>query len=145
MNQGVIRMKFKSKKDILFFIVIWGSIIGTFLVEMTNRENNIPEFLFKVAAGSIIFLLIWMWFGTTYTIGNSELTIKYGPFRWKIAIEEIQKIRKVKNPFTAPSLSVDRLEISYGKYEVIQVSPENQDIFIKCLLEENLDIKIENH
>ncbi|WP_369412889.1 PH domain-containing protein [Oceanobacillus alkalisoli] len=47
--------------------------------------------------------LMWIWLKTGYTIKNN------------IRIDEVHSIRETKNPFTAPALSINRVEINYGK------------------------------
>jgi uncharacterized membrane protein YdbT with pleckstrin-like domain len=139
-------MKFRPKKDILFFSLIWGSITGVFWIEITSTEHSFTALLFRtVPASCIIIFLIWIWFGTSYTIQKNELFIQYGPFRWRIPIESIKSIQKVNSPFTAPCLSLKRLEIHYQKFKGIQVSPEDQEKFIKNLIERNPAIKIKTH
>lgn len=45
------------------------------------------------------------------------IQVQSGPFKSSISSNDIEKVRKTKNPFTAPALSIDRLEILYGKVE----------------------------
>ncbi|WP_409254340.1 PH domain-containing protein [Bacillus sp. SCS-153A] len=53
-------------------------------------------------------------------------------------------MRKVKSPITSPSLSINRLEIHYQKYEVIHTSPKEDEVFINCLIKMNPKVRIEN-
>ncbi|WP_245998033.1 PH domain-containing protein [Aquisalibacillus elongatus] len=106
-----------------------------------------PEFLDQhwikiVFLCPIGFCLLWIWFKTGYTIQNNFIKIQYGPFKKEIKIDEIHSIRETKNPFTAPSLSMYRIEINYGKYNTIQISPKNIDEFIYELEKRNSNIQI---
>ncbi|EDL66267.1 PH domain-containing protein [Bacillus sp. SG-1] len=136
-------MKFKSRKDLLFYIIFWGSIIGILLTEISNNEYGLTAWLLKALAGFLLIILLWIWFGTCYIFKEQKLLIRYGPFRWRILIKDIKSIRKVKSPFTSPALAVNRLEIYYQKYEVVQISPQDQDAFINYLCNQNQNIKLE--
>lgn len=87
--------------------------------------------------------LIWIWFRTGYRIKDSNIVIYFGPIRRTIIIDDIKKISKVKHPFTAPALSVDRLEIMYRKYEVVTISPKKEREFIELLLKRNPQIQVD--
>ncbi|MDA3130287.1 hypothetical protein GJS40_09580 [Aliibacillus thermotolerans] len=97
-----------------------------------------------IIAALILTLLLWIWFGTGYRVGREFLKVRYGPFKSKIKIKEIKRIRRTKNPFTAPALSVDRLEILFNKYDVINISPKSESKLIHSLLSINLDIKLDD-
>ena len=138
---GSVQMYFVSKKDILYFLAIWGTILFISFSYLFGSES------FGIIDGLIRFVivgyLIWIWFRTRYKIEENILNIQCGGFNWKINIEEIRKIRKVKSIFAAPALSIDRLEILYGKYDVVSISPKNEDKFIELLLNENPQIPID--
>lgn len=76
---------------------------------------------------------IWGWFTTGYFIEEEKLIIQSGPLKKTIVISEIKKIVRTKNPLSAPALSMDRLEISYGKFEMALVSPKDRHQFIAKL------------
>ncbi|WP_438313148.1 PH domain-containing protein [Sporosarcina sp. FA9] len=88
-------------------------------------------------------LLVWMWFGTGYRIGNVTIKIENGPFRSKVTINEIKKISKRRSLLATPALSVGRLVLQCGKYNEILLSPKNENKFIELLLTKNPQIKID--
>ncbi|WP_144463720.1 PH domain-containing protein [Siminovitchia fortis] len=59
-----------------------------------------------------------------------------------IVIRSIKSIRFAKNPFTSPALSIHKIEINYGKYETISISPKDTDKFIEILKKNNSQIKM---
>ena len=134
-------MIYKSKKDILVGVVIWG--VALFLLysiyEAVFIEVNI---LGAVVMTALLVLLIIFWFRTIYKIEGDILHIYYGPFRFHVVISEITSIRLAKNIFTGPSLSIERIEITYSKYHVIQISPKEKEKFVNMLLQMNPNIKI---
>lgn len=144
-------MYFPTRKDIWFFLIIWGFIFFIIFIYIFGGEPigwqliAYKSLLSYIISALILALLLWIWFGTGYKLEGECLKVRYGPFRSKIKIEEIKNIRKTKNPFTAPSLSVKRLEIMYGKYDVINVSPKNENKFIHFLVTANPHIQIDKN
>lgn len=71
--------------------------------------------------------ILHMFFNTIYTIDNERLHITCGFFRYNsINIMEIKKISKSHNMISSPAASFDRIEISYGKFEEIIISPKHK-------------------
>ncbi|GEL77204.1 PH domain-containing protein [Tenuibacillus multivorans] len=135
-------MFFQAKRDLLYFIAIWGTISIIILGSIFDTEPIVIKTAYYLIGFIIIVILIWIWFGTGYKIKDKELKVHCGPFKWKINIQEISKVSKVKSIFTAPALSFDRLEIYYDRYNLIRISPENNSEFIDLLLKENPQIQI---
>ncbi|HWL23789.1 MAG TPA: PH domain-containing protein [Ureibacillus sp.] len=136
-------MVFLSKKDIWMGLVIWGAI-GSFLwvlYESLFTRINIVSIITMII---IISLLLTIWFNTRYKIEGNQLKISYGVIRKSIALQDIKSIRYTKNPFVAPALSFKRVEINYGKYETIQVSPKEMDKFIIELQDKNPHIQLKD-
>ena len=134
-------MEFSSKKDIWMGIIIW-AVIGVFV--WIFYESTFIEFdLVGIIVMTIMIgLLLSIWFWTRYKIEQGILKISYGPIKKSIAIEDIQSIRLTVNPFTAPALSMYRIEINYRKYKTISISPINQERFIKELQKLNPKIRM---
>lgn len=53
----------------------------------------------------------------------------------EIDIRTIKKIEPSRSMLSAPAASLNRLKISYGKYDEVLVSPRYQDDFIKTINE----------
>ncbi|HIV74974.1 MAG TPA: PH domain-containing protein [Candidatus Pseudogracilibacillus intestinigallinarum] len=143
-------MYFSSKKDIWFSFIIWGIILLIILIYIFGGEpigrqlvtyKSIPGYIISAL---ILTLLLWIWFGTGYRIEGKFLKVRHGPLNCKIKIKEIKKIRRTNNPFIAPALSVDRLEILFGKYDVINISPKSESEFINSLLIVNPNIQLDD-
>lgn len=90
----------------------------------------------------IIYLLCSIWFNTRYKIENNKLRITYVPFKRTIDIHDIKTIRNTTNPSTAPTLSIYRIEINYGKYDTICISTKDKQAFINELQNYNSKILI---
>ncbi|RID83502.1 hypothetical protein D1953_15670 [Peribacillus asahii] len=134
-------MEFSSKKDMWMRMIIW-ALIGVFIwifYESTFIEFNLVGIIVMTI---MIGLLLSIWFWTRYKIEQGILKISYGPIKKSIAIQDIQSIRLTVNPFTAPALSMYKIEINYRKYKTISISPINQERFIKELQKLNPKIRI---
>ncbi|WP_216831351.1 PH domain-containing protein [Alkalihalobacterium elongatum] len=143
-------MYFPSEKDIWAKIFFYGFLMFIFLIYSFGSEPFGLQFITYnslfgyIITGGLLGILIWIWFRTGYYVGDGKLKIKYGPFRWTIESKDIKKISKEKSPFTAPSLSMDRLSILYGNYKEISISPINKKELIRILTAENPHIVVED-
>lgn len=132
-------MYFASRKDLLFFCIIWGIIF--FLGWMYFYDvASVTNFIMSTC---LIAFLLWIWFGTGYRIEGSMLKVTFGPFREKIAIHDITAIRRAHHPFTSPSLALRKLEITTSTHDVTYVSPKEEDAFLRALLEVNSEIRVD--
>ena len=85
-----------------------------------------------------------MFLKTVYTIDGNKLKIKCGFFTYKpIEINDIKEITKSNNIISSPAASFDRIEIKYGKFEEVIISPKDKFEFAKYLT--NLNPKIKNN
>ena len=81
---------------------------------------------------------------TTYTIQGNALKVKAGfLFRRTIDITSIKKIEETRNPMSAPAASLDRLDIQYGSFDNVIVSPKDKAGFIEALCALNPAIKVQ--
>jgi hypothetical protein len=88
-----------------------------------------------------------MFLTTKYTIESDELTIKCGfLFNKTIDIKTIKKTTETNNPLSSPATSLDRLEINYGKFDTVIISPKKKKEFIENIttLNPNVEVKFKN-
>jgi hypothetical protein len=146
-------MYFSSKKDLWITIIAWLFAflfivppvfypdLGVWMTpDFVDRRWIKMIFLFPIG-----FCLIWIWFKTGYIIADNILKIQYGPFKKIIKIDDIHSIRKTRNPFTDPALSMDKIEINYARFKTIAISPKNKHEFVRQLLKQNPNIKYDNY
>jgi len=108
---------------IIVFIVFFGPLIQSYIYDDFNSN------MILMTVGLIILygFILHMFFNTIYTIDNERLHISSGFFRYNsINIMEIKKISKSHNMISSPAASFDRIEISYGKFEEIIISPKHK-------------------
>ncbi|UOE95038.1 PH domain-containing protein [Alkalihalobacillus sp. LMS39] len=135
-------MYFPSKKDVWMTILIWVCIFAFVFPPIFVAEITILGMIIPVICA---IFLGWVWFQTGYMIESETLFIKCGPIKLLVKIADIEQIRLTKNPFTAPALSMDKIEIQYAPYRTVQISPIDQQQFIEQLLKHNPTIKIDQH
>jgi hypothetical protein len=117
-------------------------IIGTALT-LTITEK--PSWIGIAILLPVIFFVVHMFLTTNYTIESDELIIKCGfLFNKTIDIKTIKKITETNNPLSSPATSLDRLEINYGKFDTIIISPKHKTEFINDIkrLNPNVEVKL---
>lgn len=131
-------MYYQSKKDVLFALLFWGVVVlmGWLMIV----DNSIVMYVISMF---IISFLLWMWFGTSYRIDGDVLKVKSGPLRGTVNIEDIRKLTATRTLFSAPALSIDRIEILYKKYDIMIVSPMDKTKFVQALLTKNSYIEVD--
>jgi hypothetical protein len=92
---------------------------------------------------SISAFIAWLWFRTYYEIGEEYLKIVSGPIRSKVQICSITSIKRTRNPLSSPALSTERLEIKYGKWNFVLISPQNEVEFCEILKKKNPNIGVD--
>ena len=123
---------------IFVFLVFNGPLIPD-LIRGEFNEKSIGLIVFL----SIVFIFIAHFFlKTQYSIENNKLKIKCGLFSYKpIDIDEIKEISKTKSILSSPAPSFDRIEIKYGKFNEVIISPKDKFQFAEDLTKINPNIK----
>jgi len=145
----IMRTRFLTEKSGLIKFLIISTILILFglisylcfIVRMLNAETIIAG----IISGLVIFLLLWIWFGTYYQLSKDKLVAASGPFVWNIKIIDIDFIRLNQKTFGGmykATLSMKGIEIRYNKDRSLFISPIQQEIFIERLKELNTKIEI---
>lgn len=130
---------FKSKIDNLFLVLTLLPILFS-LIFFINKGGLMPIIVTLLVAVFIISIL----FSTNYTIIDESIIVKSSfLLNMKIDIKSIKKIVTSKSLEKAPANSMDRIEISYNKYETVIISPKDKEDFVKMLLEINPNIVVD--
>ncbi|MFD2169602.1 PH domain-containing protein [Tumebacillus lipolyticus] len=130
-------MKFVSKKDWWLTLLIWGTmllLIGSGIFTLATEQVSTAEVLFLTMVTILLplfFLLLW--FTTYYVVEEENLVIRFSFFKKTVPLAEIRSVKKTSNPLSSPALSLKRLEIRYGRYGSVLISPLDRDEFIKML------------
>src|SRR5690625_2951138 len=90
-------MFFVSKKDILYFILMWGTLAFLFVITTQSWVSDGIHIIRDVLMIGIMVFIMFGWFRTGYQIDNETIKIKSGLFHTKVKIRDIRKITKEKS------------------------------------------------
>lgn len=126
---------YTSKIDTWLALVLVGTVAACLIAFVfafrTGSISAIAATLPALIIGA--GLPIWLMTSTTYTLSNTTLLVKSGPFKWQVPVEQITSITPTSNPLSSPALSLDRLRIDYGRGQSIMISPKDKGQFIQDL------------
>ena len=141
-------MRFSSRRDLMFSIIYWGSIlvlVGTSTLGIYNPNlKSIPVWVHILDGTGIIFLL-WLFYGTNYELSDGLLKYKSGPFSGSIEINDIKEIVEGKTSWVGnkPATATNGLIIKHGKFkDEIYISPNSNELFVKEIIKINPEVKI---
>ena len=134
--------KYPSKVSYGLLIFIFLVFYGPLIPDLVNSDLS-GKMIELIGFLSLIFaFVLHLFFGTHYTIENNKLKIKCGIFSYKpIEIDKIKEVSKTKSIISAPAPSFDRIEIKYGKFDEIIISPKDKLNFTNDLVIINPNIK----
>ena len=134
---------YKSKIGLELVIPI-ALILGTVFILTISNE---PSWLGVLILLPVILFMIYMFMSTFYVVDNEVLIIKSGfLYDDTINIKTIRKISETHNLLSSPATSLDRLEITYNKYDSVLISPKDKLLFIENLtsLNPSIEVKLKN-
>ncbi|MCC8112889.1 MAG: PH domain-containing protein [Bacteroidales bacterium] len=128
--------KYKSKIDWWIGAVLWVPALALVAIWVNAAISfSSQDLLILLLVSLPTIFSFWLvgsvFFNTYYVINGATLTVRCGVMmNTKIKIDEIASIMPTKTKLSSPALSTDRLEIRYGKYGKVVISPENKEAFI---------------
>lgn len=112
------------------------------VIAYTVLTEAIPATL-GLAGGILLLgiggLLLWIWAGTSYEIGETELVSRVGPFRFRIPLKAIEEVVSTRgfHPVVGIGLawSLDMLHVKYRRPSgrpawPVSISPEDKTGFL---------------
>jgi len=115
---------------IVVFIVFFVPLIPNYIDEGFNSNM----FLMTLALIILFGFVLHMFLNTTYKIEKGKLYIKCGFFNYNpVNIGEMKKVSKSSNIISSPAASFDRIEITYGKFDELIISPKHKTKFVEDL------------
>ena len=140
-------MKFDSRKDITFSLVIFGLmalLIGIPVIGIATGGMEQNEYWILIPILGFLGLFLWFYFGTNYELTTTELIYRCGPFNGKIKIDRITEIVKGHTPWIGSKYATARkgLNIKFDTYNEIYISPKNEEVFINEIVALNSGIKL---
>ena len=136
---------YRSKIDHGFWLIMMMVMLpGIFTPIIMKPTIEVSEILLLILSISLpALLIINIYTNTYYTIDeeNLSLRIKSGfIINSRYDISKITKIRNTRTWLSSPALSLDRIELTIGKYNKVVISPRNKAQFINHLKSLNPDI-----
>ncbi|WP_071394810.1 PH domain-containing protein [Bacillus tuaregi] len=139
-------MKYSSKKDLWLMLFIWISMlfsIGSSIYGLIVKEAGMAGFIIVSLMGVLLpIFFLWMLYSTYYLVTETHLIIRFGPFKQVIPLDSIKSVQNTNSPLSGPALSMKKIEIKYGKYDSVLISPKDREAFMDMLVEKYPEIKI---
>jgi len=99
----------RSKTDAwlvaILAISVFVALYGAIVVSARGSVSSWALAAFIVGVGAA--LPVWLLLSTRYTIQGDQLLVQSGPFKWRVAVAEINGIAPTSNPLSSPALSLD--------------------------------------
>ena len=140
--------RYLSSKNFYTIAILWAIVISMLVLLYIGMTKEHVTILPVLLLSLVIAMILWTLLDTRYVIKQHFLLYRSGPFRGRIDIEKIQKIKYFSGlyvPVTMkPALDTKGFIITYNTNEDVYVSPINSDIFLSELLKINPKIEINN-
>jgi hypothetical protein len=128
-------MKFISRKDTWLTAIIWTCVlmvIGSgllpfFLEGEIGMAGSIANVFFSAAVS--VFLL-WIWYVTYYELRPTALFIRCGPITRTVPYDSITSAKPIRSLLSSMATSIHRIEVRYGPWQSVHVSPLDQEEFL---------------
>ncbi len=138
--------RFLSTKNFYTVSILWTLVLGMiFLLYIGLTQEQVPFFP-VVVLSAVIVLILWILLDTRYVIKRHFLLYRSGPYRGRIDIEKIKKIKYFSGlyvPVTMkPALDTKGFIITYNQYDDVYVSPTKREVFLSELLKINPNIEV---
>lgn len=137
---------FLSSKNAFTMVLMWSIVV--FMIVMLGYTFNSGELPIApfIILGLATALILWVLLDTRYVIKNNFLLYRSGPFRGRIDIAKIQKIKRHSGMFVPvsmkPALDTKGFIITINNFDDVFVSPKNSDIFLKEIQKINPTVEV---
>ena len=108
-------------------------ILAILIISTTARQSAGVLLLVAVLMILTAVVVVWIVLSTYYEITRDQLVVHSGPFSWRILLKEISGVQESSSVRSGPALSMDRLEVTWGKQHVLLISPEDKTGFLAVL------------
>lgn len=134
-------MRFNARKDMTYRILAWG--LGLLFLGLSaglakplyDEAGFGASLVLTLIFGFSGLLIFWLWSSTKYTVTDSELIIRFGPFKRVIPLSAIKKIEKTYQQVASIALSKERYILQYNTYDYTIIAPENIEKFVQVINE----------
>lgn len=138
--------RYLSSKNNYTIAILWTIVITMAVLLYVGMTKEHVTLLPVVILSLVITLILWTLLDTRYVIKQHFLLYRSGPFRGRIDIQKINKIKYFSGlyvPVTMkPALDTKGFIITYNNLDDVYVSPVNSEVFITELLKINPGIEV---
>jgi hypothetical protein len=132
---------FPSKRDWWIVALIWlgvmASVVGGMMPLVVSGASWTEMILVVSLIVGMDSLMLWVLYGTGYTITPDRLLIRCGPFTFPVALHGIDSITPTRSPWSSPACSLDRLKVVYGlSQQSIMISPADKAGFLSAIVQQ---------
>lgn len=137
---------FLSSKNAFTIIILWGVV--AFMVIMLGYTFNSGELSWApfIILTLTTVLILWVLLDTRYVIKDSFLFYRSGPFRGRIDITKIKKIKRHSGLYVPvsmkPALDTKGFIITYNNFDDVFVSPQDSDAFLQEIQKINPTVQV---
>lgn len=133
-------MKIYKSKIGLELVIPLLIVFGTALILILNEKSS---WLGLIILFPVILFVVHMFMTTYYVISGNNLTIKCGfLINLTLDIRTIKKISETNNLLSSPATSIDRIEIMFGNFDSVIISPKDKKEFINDILALNPRVEV---
>lgn len=138
---------FASKIDFWIALILWVGSLSLILIPLWEwrwgkSDSRMRNILTMVILLPFAALMLMPFFGTKYTLTDSQLYVDSGLSTQTIELTDITHITPTRSMTSAPALSLDRLEINYQKTSIL-ISPKDKSRFYQEIQARNPKIVID--
>lgn len=128
-------MEFRSAVDWWFYAVTAATavVVALAMFPLLKSGQGGQIVVAGLTALVAVGLPLWLLVSTYYRVNAGTLEVRSGPFRWSIPLNEITEVRKSRSALSSPALSLDRMEVKYGRGRSILLSPRDRGGFLKAI------------
>lgn len=131
-------LTFRSKVDRWIpAVVVLSLLAAPAIIYFVPSRKPVTSMTWMIVFAASVFtlaLLGWMFSTTAYVISGPDLLLKSGPVKMTIPIDQITRISRGSWVGQAIALSLSRIEIQYGRFLGIMISPEDPRAFIQAIV-----------
>ncbi len=128
---------YRSKRDVWIVVLVWaGMLLGILgaVLQFLGGEPLPQRVLVLGISVVVVAFVLSLLYGISYTIQDQELLIRAGPFRQRIPLADIDRVRPSRNPLSSPAASLDRLLIQWNdERKRVLISPVDKIEFMNAL------------
>lgn len=138
--------KFLSTKNTFTIAILWFLVVFLIAILFINIKYESISTIPFVIISLVIALVIWILLDTRYVIKNNLLLYRSGPFRGRIDIDKINKIKQHSGLYVPvsmkPALDTKGFIVTYNTTDDVFISPSKSELFLQEILKINPKIEI---